>query len=54
MIHSYLGYKFSEGPRRENTWKNANARCYAFNRMQVMVLPTLYKPPAGTYGSAQT
>ncbi|EDV20518.1 uncharacterized protein TRIADDRAFT_31851 [Trichoplax adhaerens] len=44
----------SEGPRRENTWKNANARCYAFNRMQVMVLPNLYKPPAGTYGSAQT
>ncbi|XP_011179938.2 inositol polyphosphate-4-phosphatase type I A [Zeugodacus cucurbitae] len=44
----------SDGTRMDNVFKNIDKRKYAFNLPQVVSLPAMYRPPAGSYGKAET
>lgn len=44
----------SVGTRMDNVFKNIDKRKYAFNLPQVVSLPAMYRPPAGSYGKAET
>ncbi|KAI6656625.1 Type II inositol 3,4-bisphosphate 4-phosphatase isoform X2 [Oopsacas minuta] len=42
------------GTRIQNAQKNIGERCYAFNKLQRMLLPADYRPPDGSYKKLQT
>jgi len=44
----------SAGVRRENAFKNIGVDKYAFNQIQIMLIPEIYKPPKGTEGAKVT
>lgn len=53
-LNNVLDVIRGEGTRLDNTMKNIGYRKYAFNRPQVLALPSQYRPPNGSYGKAQT
>lgn len=53
-LQTVLNTMRSEGTRSENTLKNIGLRKYAFNMPQILSLPQMYRPPAGSFGKAQT
>ncbi|XP_053948992.1 inositol polyphosphate-4-phosphatase type I A isoform X2 [Anastrepha ludens] len=44
----------SEGTRMDNVFKNIDKRKYAFNLPQMLSLPAMYRPPAGSYRKVET
>eukprot|EP00043_Microstomoeca_roanoka_P000822 m.29311 g.29311 ORF g.29311 m.29311 type:complete len:1153 (+) comp10519_c0_seq1:89-3547(+) len=50
-IHEVLDDLRTRGTRIRNVKKNIDDGRYAFNRLQVMTLPKLLRPPEGTYGA---
>lgn len=53
-LQSTLDLIRRDGTRLENTLKNIGARRYAFTSLQLNLLPVLYRPPKGCYGSVHT
>lgn len=53
-LQSTLDLIRREGTRLENTFKNVGTRRYAFTGLQLNLLPVLYRPPKGCYGSVHT
>jgi len=41
----------TRGTRRENAWKNVGKDRYAFNALQNLLLPEMYRAPSGTGGA---
>jgi|TARA_B110000211_G_C13710766_1_gene391615 hypothetical protein len=52
--HYVLNILRRRGVRRQNLIKNIKKPYYAFNQIQWMNLPKMYRPPQGCFGSGQS
>ena len=53
-MRSTLDYLRAHGLRLLNCEKNVGTDRFAFNRVQLLTFPELYRPPDGTYGATDT